>query len=116
MGIARHRHRPSRNPLVRAVRHLAEGRTLSVLARIQPANGGFLEATPLTSFVAMSLGASGYAAHPVVRRGVGFLLASARADGSWPIDTNLATWLTTLAVNGLARGAEDGEEATSPPP
>ena len=25
-----------------------------------------------------------------------------RSDGSWPIDTNLATWVTTLAVNALA--------------
>ncbi|MEZ6048429.1 MAG: hypothetical protein R3C11_23225 [Planctomycetaceae bacterium] len=30
-----------------------------------------------------------------------FLLDSVREDGSWPIDTNLATWVTTLAVNGL---------------
>src|SRR5262249_16997926 len=28
------------------------------------------------------------------------------ADGSWPIDTNLATWVTTLAFNALA-GAGD---------
>src|SRR4029077_8232431 len=26
-----------------------------------------------------------------------------RADGSWPIDTNLATWVTTLAVNALGQ-------------
>ena len=25
-----------------------------------------------------------------------------RPDGSWPIDTNLATWVTTLSVNALA--------------
>src|SRR5206468_9334435 len=34
-------------------------------------------------------------------KGVEFLLASAREDGSWPIDTNLATWVSTLAVNSL---------------
>src|SRR5439155_8918453 len=27
---------------------------------------------------------------------------SAREDGSWPIDTNLSTWVTTLSVNALA--------------
>src|SRR5262249_25303058 len=27
---------------------------------------------------------------------------SVRADGSWPIDTNLATWVTTLSCNALA--------------
>jgi squalene-hopene/tetraprenyl-beta-curcumene cyclase len=37
----------------------------------------------------------------VAARGVQFLTASARPDGSWPIDSNLATWLTTLAVNAL---------------
>ncbi|MDA1014797.1 MAG: squalene--hopene cyclase, partial [Planctomycetota bacterium] len=40
--------------------------------------------------------------HPVTQRGVGFILQSVREDGSWPIDTNLATWVTTLSVNALA--------------
>ena len=30
-----------------------------------------------------------------------FLVRSVRPDGSWPIDTNLATWVTTLSVNAL---------------
>ena len=38
---------------------------------------------------------------------VGFLKESMRSDGSWPIDTNLATWVTTLAVNALAPLAAD---------
>ncbi len=104
LGVARHHHLPSRHPLARLLRNLAQNRALAVLSKIQPRNGGFLEATPLTSFVVMSLAGSGHAGHPVVRQGVQFLLASARADGSWPIDTDLATWLTTLAVNAL--GAE----------
>jgi squalene-hopene/tetraprenyl-beta-curcumene cyclase len=49
----------------------------------------------------MSLAGSGQVNHPVTKRGVEFLVASQRADGSWPIDTNLATWVTTLAVNAL---------------
>lgn len=102
IGQARHHHRPSRNPFRRGLRALTRARTLRVLQEIQPANGGFLEATPLTSFVTMSLAASGQANHPVAQKGVEFLLASVRADGSWPIDTNLATWVTTLAVNALA--------------
>jgi squalene-hopene/tetraprenyl-beta-curcumene cyclase len=73
-----------------------------VLQRIQPSNGGFLEATPLTSFVTMSLASIGLADHPVARKGVSFIVQSVRPDGSWPIDTNLATWVTTLAVNALA--------------
>ena len=101
IGQVRHHFRPTRNPLTRRLRSAARETTLRILARIQPANGGFLEATPLTAFVTMSLAAMGLANHAVVTRGVDFLARSARADGSWPIDTNLATWLTSLAVHAL---------------
>jgi squalene-hopene/tetraprenyl-beta-curcumene cyclase len=55
----------------------------------------------------MSLAATGRAEHPVAQDGVKFLLDSVRPDGSWPIDTNLATWTTTLATNALAGAGED---------
>jgi squalene-hopene/tetraprenyl-beta-curcumene cyclase len=97
IGQAIHRRSGRLNPL----RDLTMGRTLRVLEEIQPVNGGFLEATPLTSFVTMSLAAAGRGDHVVARKGVGFLVTSARADGSWPIDTNLSTWVTTLAVKAL---------------
>ena len=103
IGQARHRQRPTRNPLAGFVRRAARVPTLRRLEAIQPPGGGFLEATPLTSFVVMSLVAAGESTHPVVDRGVAFLQRSVRADGSWPIDTNLATWVTTLSVNALAR-------------
>jgi len=106
IGQARYFHRKPLNPIARLVRRLAVARSLAVVERMQPASGGFLEATPLTSFVVMSLAAVGRAAHPVVRRGVEFLVRSVRDDGSWPIDTNLATWVTTLAVNALAESGE----------
>ena len=51
---------------------------------MQPASGGFLESAPLTSFVVMSLASSGRSDHPVVRKGVEFLLSAVRPDGSWP--------------------------------
>ncbi len=102
IGQVRHGRCPPRNPLVRALRDAARARTLAKLEQLQPPNGGFLEATPLTSFVTMSLAGLGLHAHPVARRGVDFIVGSQRADGSWPIDTNLATWLTTLSVNALA--------------
>jgi squalene-hopene/tetraprenyl-beta-curcumene cyclase len=95
-----HHRRP--NWLIRPVRWLARGRSLRVLESIQPENGGFLEAAPLTSFVTMALASIGQGHHPVARRGVAFLVASVRPDGSWPIDTNLSTWVTTLSVNALA--------------
>lgn len=104
IGLARHANRPTWNPVARAARALARRRTLRLLERIQPSTGGFLEATPLTSFVVMSLVGAGEVDHPVVARGVEFLIRSVRGDGSWPIDTNLATWVTTLSVSALAAG------------
>ncbi len=106
IGQARHYHLPPRNPLTRLLRDAARAHTLRKLTKIQPSSGGFLEATPLTSFVTMSLAGSGHAHHPVTAKAVDFLLASAREDGSWPIDTNLATWVTTLSVNALSESSE----------
>ena len=109
VGQVRFHFRPPLNPVARAWRRLARGRTLEILTSIQPESGGFLEAAPLTSFVVMSLAAAGHAGHEVVRRGAAFLAATVRPDGSWPIDTNLATWVTTLAVNALASGPDAAE-------
>ncbi len=106
IGQVIHHHAPSRNPLLRALRSATRSITLGVLAQIQPPNGGFLEATPLTSFVTMSLAAIGQRAHPVTNRGVMFLRQSMRADGSWPIDTNLSTWVSTLAAKALSQQPE----------
>lgn len=105
IGQVRHGLLPPANPLVRAVRDRARARTLAKLEQLQPPNGGFLEATPLTSFVTMSLAGLGLTAHPVAQRGIDFIAGAQRTDGSWPIDTNLATWVTTLAVNALAPSA-----------
>lgn len=101
IGQLRHAKKPSRNPLLRGLRAAAVKRTLDRLESIQPSNGGFLEAAPLTGFVLMSLSAAGRADHPVAKRCAAFLTNGVREDGSWPIDTNLATWVTTLAVNAL---------------
>jgi squalene-hopene/tetraprenyl-beta-curcumene cyclase len=107
IGQAVHHHRLSSwNPVPRVVRWAARRQSLRVLERIQLPNGGFLEATPLTSFVTMSLASIGLAEHPVARKGASFIAQSVRPDGSWPIDTNLATWVTTLAVNALAAAGE----------
>ncbi len=100
MGICIHRNRRWHNPWSWA-RSLSSRWALRVLKRLQPENGGFLEATPLTAFVALSLSGAGEKDHPVTRKGLSFLRASARADGGWPIDTHLATWVTSLAVKAL---------------
>lgn len=111
IGQLVHAKRPSRNPAIRSVRNLARRRTLDLLTSIQPASGGFLEAAPLTSFVTMSLAGMGQARHPVAEKGLEFLLNSVRPDGSWPIDTNLATWVTTLAIKALDPEAISSDHA-----
>lgn len=80
------------------MRRLLWPRIRPMLKALQPSSGGYLEATPLTSFVTMALAASGEREHPCVAGAVDFLTRSMREDGSWPIDTDLATWGTTLAV------------------
>lgn len=112
IGYARFYHRPPRNPVSRVLRCASAGRALRLLREIQPASGGFLEAIPLTSLVVMNLAAcrdSG-TVRPVIERGLEFLCRTARKDGSWPIDSNLATWLTTLSVNALGGGDQSPEQ------
>lgn len=108
IGLVRHQKRPTKNPFTRVARNLATRRTLTVLEAIQPTSGGFLEAIPLTSFVAISLIAAGQGGHPVVQRGIKFLQASYRTDGSWAIDTHLATWVSTLSINALSHDWDEG--------
>lgn len=99
IGHARFHHDPPGwwNPL-RWIRALAWPRIRPMLQTLQPSSGGYLEATPLTSFVTMALAGAGQLDHPCLPLAVEFLTRSMREDGSWPIDTNLATWGTTLAM------------------
>jgi squalene-hopene/tetraprenyl-beta-curcumene cyclase len=101
IGQVRDHFAPSRNPIAATVRGKVRGRAHRLLRAMQPESGGYLEATPLTSFVVMSLAGMGQTASPVVEAGVQFLIESMRTDGSWPIDTNLATWVTTLSIDAL---------------
>lgn len=106
IGQAIHHFRPTWNPITRALRWATKGPSLNVLRAIQPSSGGYLEATPLTSFVTLSLASIGHAEHPVATHAVEFLQKSVLADGSWAIDSNLATWVTTLSVNALAAAGD----------
>lgn len=110
IGQVRHHFRKPKNPITRAIRNLSIQKSLKKLIAIQPTNGGFLEAAPLTSFVTMSLAGMGLVEHPVVKKGLDFLLNSVRPDGSWPIDTNLATWTTTLSVNAIQGSLSEFEK------
>ncbi|QDT09704.1 prenyltransferase/squalene oxidase repeat-containing protein [Planctomycetes bacterium K23_9] len=107
IGQARHFHGRRAFALLRWIRSASVGRTMNKLVEIQPASGGYLEATPLTAFVVMSLAATGRADHQVSQKGSRFLENSIRDDGSWPIDTNLATWVTSLSVGALACDPDD---------
>ncbi|MDD4889483.1 MAG: prenyltransferase/squalene oxidase repeat-containing protein [Phycisphaerae bacterium] len=109
IGQARHHFRPTRNPVARLLRNVLRRRTLAKLASIQPASGGFLEAAPLTSFVIMCLASVAQPPSAVILRGADFLAATVRSDGSWPIDTNLSVWVTTLSIKALAAGGDLAE-------
>ncbi|MEE8467042.1 MAG: prenyltransferase/squalene oxidase repeat-containing protein [Planctomycetota bacterium] len=109
IGVVIHHRKRNANPLTRLMRRLARARALRVLTMIQPSSGGFLEATPLTSFVVLSLIGAEHADHRAVKRGLAFLATAVRPDGSWPIDTNLATWVTTLSIDALASGGRLGQ-------
>lgn len=103
VGLVRHHYHPSPFPPLRALRNRLTKRLLDIALRMQPENGGYEEAPPLTSFVIMSLASAGHGDHAIVYRGVAFILASQRPDGSWPIDSDLATWVTVQSVLALSR-------------
>ena len=71
------------------------------LDNLSPESGGFLEAIPLTGFAAMCLIKSGEAENQTVNKGLEFLRSQQREDGSWPIDTDLSTWVTTLSIKAM---------------
>ncbi|MGI9515592.1 MAG: prenyltransferase/squalene oxidase repeat-containing protein [Pirellulaceae bacterium] len=101
---------PPRNPLTRITRKMSMRRGMKVLEKMHPTSGGFLEAIPLTCFVAMSLAHTGRADHTVTHQCLRFVDESFRDEGdtgTWPIDTDLATWNTTLAINALGTGDTD---------
>ena len=75
--------------------------SLKVLIKLQPADGGFLEAAPLTAFVSMCMAQAGYRNHIVTQKAAEFLVDTVREDGSWPIDTDLSGWVTSLSIRAL---------------
>jgi squalene-hopene/tetraprenyl-beta-curcumene cyclase len=114
MGQAKFHFQPPLNPLLTALRKQAIAPTLRVLRRMQPDSGGYLEAVPLTSFVLMSLAAVGRGGLPVAQDCLRFLVESRLNDGSWPIDTNLATWLTSLSITAISRRSTNRLRVTFP--
>ena len=98
IGICQMHHKGG---LFKPLRRLFVPKAMRVLLRMQHSDGGFLEAAPLTAFVSMCLAEGGFRNHEVTQRCARFLIETVREDGSWPIDTNLSGWLTSLAAKVL---------------
>lgn len=84
-------------------------RCLKVLVKLQPADGGFLEAAPLTAFVGMCMSGAGFNDHVVTQKAAQFLVETVREDGAWPIDTDLASWVTSFSLRALDEDIPDRE-------
>jgi squalene cyclase len=85
----------------RTVRRFSIPKALKILHRMLPESGGYLEAIPLTAFVALSLINARYGETEVVKKGIRFLKNTQREDGGWPIDVDLSTWVTSLSVKAF---------------
>jgi prenyltransferase beta subunit len=101
VGIFIFKKRKYHNLVLYRIRKGSVKPALRKLEKIVPESGGFLEAIPLTAFVGMCLISSGFRDNPVAVKGLSFLRNLQRPDGSWPIDTNLSTWVTTLSVKAF---------------
>ena len=106
VGILQNRRRKT---LFSPVRELFVPKALRVLTTLQPEDGGFLEAAPLTAFVSMCMAEAGLKEHPVTHHCAQFLRSSLRQDGAWPIDTNLAGWVTSLSSRAIGDMLSDTE-------
>ena len=101
------RYKKGKKGITSPIREAFIGKSLQVLLKLQPANGGFLEAAPLTAFVTMCMIEAGYREHTATQRAAAFLVDTVREDGSWPIDTNLSSWVTALSVRTLGDDITD---------
>ena len=97
------RYKKGGNGILSPIRDCFIPKCLRVLKKMQPADGGFLEAAPLTAFVGMCMCGSGYKDHEVTQKAAQFLIDTVREDGSWPIDTDLASWVTSLSLRALGK-------------
>ncbi|MDR2938033.1 MAG: squalene--hopene cyclase, partial [Prevotellaceae bacterium] len=78
------RYKKGRKNILSPLRKLFIKKSLRVLEKLQPSNGGFLEAAPLTAFVTMCMCGAGFREHTATQLGASFLAKNVRADGSWP--------------------------------
>jgi len=102
VGLARHVKAPTWFLPWRWLRASVTEKALLFTQGLQPASGGFLEATPITAFCLIGLKAAGRGDHPIAQNARKFLLDTQRDDGSWPVEVNLSIWNTTRAIDALA--------------
>lgn len=112
VGIYLQEHRTKKIPGISKVRQQFMKPAIRKLDRLVPESGGFLEAIPLTGFVVMCLVCCRQEHTSIVSKGIQFLRNQIRKNGSWPIDTDLSTWVTTLSVKAL--GADVRKTLTKP--
>jgi prenyltransferase beta subunit len=112
VGVFIFKKRRRHNPIMNWIRNRSIQPVLKKLEIIVPQSGGFLEAIPLTAFVAMCLISAGFGSNPVAVKGLTFLRNQQRSDGSWSIDTDLSTWVTTLSMKAL--GSQITKEFSEP--
>jgi len=103
IGVGIYHHRKKRKGFA-GIRYLRERLVKPAIKKLDgllPESGGFLEAIPLTGFVAMCLTECGETSNNTVEKGLDFLRNQQRSDGGWPIDTDLSIWVTTLSIKAL---------------
>lgn len=98
------RHTWQLGPVPRLLSRLAEPRAFRYfdeLTALEPPGGGSQESPLLVSMVCFALARAGQRPD-LVRRGVEYLRSSARPDGSWAINRDLAFSVTAFVATGLA--------------
>lgn len=84
LGLASFQLNKPVNPITYWRRSRASSRAIEWLFKTQLEDGSFSHSIPVTSMVLMSLASIGHTKSPIVRRGVEYLFAEVRGDGSWP--------------------------------
>jgi len=106
------RYKKGKKNILSPIRKSFINKSLKVLTKLQPENGGYLEAAPLTAFVSMCMAEAGYNEHITTQKAAEFLAGNTREDGAWPIDTDLACWVTTLSVRALGADIKEKQALT----
>jgi squalene-hopene/tetraprenyl-beta-curcumene cyclase len=98
VGLAKFHNDPPHNPVTRIARQSLRKKSLARLALLQEADDSFLASPLVTALVVIALASAGLREHPIVTRGVEFLLSSVRSDASWAVSTPKTTVNTAIGL------------------